>query len=997
MSVSSVKNAAQARAYFTEDNYYRENDSQVTEWGGKLAVENDLAGKPVDKDQFLQVLNGHMPDGQQVQKGAGKAHKPATDLTFNAPKSVSLAAFNAGDTRVIDAQRRAVAATMEYAEREFAACRITENGKTTQTPTGKMMYARFTHDTNRLEESHLHDHVLVLNVTEGKDGSLRALENHPLYKNQMLLGAIYHAELRNEMENLGYTTRDTENAKNGEFEINEIDSAFAGENSTRRRQVVDYLQKRGLDPAKATQKQLDTATKATREAKRAIDHAALHRRNEAEFKQRFADWQRPELAPAQQAAQAAEHGQRPAKALDFALNHFLEKTNAVDKTELLKKAVIESDGVHLKDLEAEFSRRIADGRLIEGQGKYTTSAAQQRERDMLASVDRGKAAMPAILSAERAESFLAPLRATPCAPNPTLADTKRSIDERRPPRLPALNDFSAELRHAGAENKKAEANMLTGKLNDGQQRAAELMLTSRDRVNVIQGVAGAGKTFMLESVRGEIEANGRQIIGLAPSHQASGELREVIGQGETLQAFLTNTRAHSNLSDKNVIILDEAGMASSQQMSDLMRITEKSGSQVFLIGDDRQFKAVEAGNPFRQIQKHGVAMAEMTDSVRQKDNSLREAVKLMNAGKMRDGLAKLPINEIKDKAARHRQIATDYLAQGADRKKSLVLTGTNADRRALNDIIRRDLGLAGQGKEIEVMDKVDLSGADQRKAKNYAAGQVVQFHTDMKSLGVKAKDNLTVDRIDTARGIVTLRNAGGKEVEFKPHEHKSTKAWSVLKKEKLEFSVGDEVRFRSSQKTGRDADGRSTFDWNTNDRGRVVAIDQDKGMMRISNDSKGGREVDIDISKPAMLTHSYAATGHSAQGMTVNKTFADFDSGSQTTSKESIYTNSTRARNETVVYTDSTDNLMSKSGQSIDKSNALDVQPGEAEKKEEKETPAPTLELGEPNNQDRDSEIDKEIADGRADGEATLAKTGGFYSEGYDHSGGVELDKGHGR
>ena len=108
MSASAIKSAGAAGHYFEHDDYYVDGLSP-SEWVGSGAAALGLSGD-VDRETFKSLLEGALPDGQQVgtvRDGEWK-HQPGTDVTFSAPKSVSVLAEVAGDQRLLNAHDKAV-------------------------------------------------------------------------------------------------------------------------------------------------------------------------------------------------------------------------------------------------------------------------------------------------------------------------------------------------------------------------------------------------------------------------------------------------------------------------------------------------------------------------------------------------------------------------------------------------------------------------------------------------------------------------------------------------------------------------------------------------------------------------------------------------------------------------------------------------------------------------------------------------------------------------
>ena len=112
-----------------------------------------------------RLLNGELPNGIVLKRGQEGKHQPGWDLTFSAPKSVSLLALVGEDSRVMEAHNEAVTEALRYLEATTAQARIKQDGKTTIETTGNWIIARFNHDTSRELDPQLHTHAVVINAT----------------------------------------------------------------------------------------------------------------------------------------------------------------------------------------------------------------------------------------------------------------------------------------------------------------------------------------------------------------------------------------------------------------------------------------------------------------------------------------------------------------------------------------------------------------------------------------------------------------------------------------------------------------------------------------------------------------------------------------------------------------------------------------------------------------------------------------------------------------
>ncbi|MEQ5394112.1 MobF family relaxase [Proteus sp. fly-1013] len=266
LSLSTVSSSGGASNYYEQsDNYYFLGDA-TTQWFGKGAEKLGLHGN-VNRDDFINVLEGKLTNGQSLEyivDGKNK-HRPGYDLTFSAPKSVSVLALVMQDKDVLNAHINAVNKTLTEIEK-MASSRIMEDGISGIEETGNITSALFLHDTNRNLEPHLHTHAIMANITETESGKWKTLSTdrsnelnafiETIWKNPIALGSLYRQYLKPELKSLGYSF--VEAGKNGQWEIEGVPT---DEFSSRRKEIIDAV---GED---ATAKQKSVATKDTRKKK----------------------------------------------------------------------------------------------------------------------------------------------------------------------------------------------------------------------------------------------------------------------------------------------------------------------------------------------------------------------------------------------------------------------------------------------------------------------------------------------------------------------------------------------------------------------------------------------------------------------------------------------------------------------------------------------------------------------------------------------------------
>ncbi|HBN1976256.1 TPA: conjugative relaxase [Escherichia coli] len=257
-----------ANNYYTDKDNYYVLGSMGERWAGRGAEQLGLQGS-VDKDVFTRLLEGKLPDGadlSRMQDGSNK-HRPGYDLTFSAPKSVSVMAMLGGDKRLIDAHNQAVDFAVRQVE-ALASTRVMTDGQSETVLTGNLVMALFNHDTSRDQEPQLHTHAVVANVTQhngewktlssDKVGKTGFIEN--VYANQIAFGRLYREKLKEQVEALGYETEVV--GKHGMWEMPGVPvEAFSGRSQAIREAV-------GED---ASLKSRDVAALDTRKSKQHVD------------------------------------------------------------------------------------------------------------------------------------------------------------------------------------------------------------------------------------------------------------------------------------------------------------------------------------------------------------------------------------------------------------------------------------------------------------------------------------------------------------------------------------------------------------------------------------------------------------------------------------------------------------------------------------------------------------------------------------------------------
>ena len=619
LSIGALASAAQGASYYERDGYYAKDDPDhraASAWAGTGAAELGLDGE-VDAEVFRAVLEGKVPDGSDTRlrrkaKDGEIAHRPGRDLTFSAPKSVSLIGLVGGDARIVDVHDRAVKATLAWVEKNAAETRMQDPaaGRMVRAGDQKIVAATFRHDTSRNLDPQLHTHAVLANMVKGEDGKWRTMANEGLYERQKLIGMLYRSELARGLARLGYGIEKTH--ADGRFELAGVPREAIAAFSTRRAEIEAAMAERGLGSSADSPRLAERAALMTRAAKRDIDREELG-----------GVWE------------------RQAGGLGF------------DARALVAEAASKGAGPSVRDRGAE---READGPPAgaAAAGRDAADAAAPEAAAVAAPASQGRPAAEAVvwamahLSEREAVFARADLLAAALAHAPgevTIGEAEREVAALEKAgalhgvSLPGAEDSLATektvgeeretvaLMHAGRGQGRApmrgwavQGHLNKGPLTAGQKAAVKLILSAKDRTVGVQGYAGTGKTTMLARARALAEKKGWRMAGLAPSASAVKTLSDEAGiESGTLQGFLARNagvaegrltkrgaREMRAVYQRTILVVDEGSLASTVQARDLLRIaSELRIPRVVLVGDAKQLDAVDAGKPFAQLQAAG--------------------------------------------------------------------------------------------------------------------------------------------------------------------------------------------------------------------------------------------------------------------------------------------------------------------------------------------------------------------------------------------------------
>ena len=889
LTISKPLSAGQAQAYhakeFTnaEQGYYSQQGQIHGEWHGRLAAEWGLKGE-VSEEQFQRLANGQHPEsGEQLvrhresleyQNENGETvktmeHRAGWDATFSAPKSVSLTALVGGDEEVREAHRESVRVALDELER-FVQARM--GGNNPAETTGKWVAAKFEHDSARPVDGYaapqLHTHVVFFNVTETETGKAHAIQPQELYKSQKFATAIYQAELGYRLKELGY---EIEPGKNGAPEIKGYTREYLEASSPRSQQIKAHLAEHGLEGAGPAQ----IAAHRTRDAKRPLSAEEVLERHR-EVAEAFGNQARQVVEQAHSRCAQERHSRqeretRAPEAVTYARDRNIEREAVVDERVLVRDALRRSMGEsRFWEVRQNIEHRIRSGEFIEVGREHpngadrtlTTREMLGYERDNIARMQTGQ--------------------------------------ERHDPLV--------------AEETRHELSGKFGDLSNSQRRAVEEILSCRDQVVGLDGVAGVGKTTSLSAIREAAERQGYQVEGLAPTSRAAQQLEEAGIQSSTLQGYLA--RSHRDHGDRHLYIVDESSLASTRQVNEFLRRLEEHDRAIF-VGDTRQHQGVEAGRPFQQLQEAGMRTAHLDEIIRQKDPALKQAVEQLAHGQVHEAIDNLRqqgrVHEILNREERLEAIAKAY-AEQPDR--TLVVSPDNRSRQEINERIHCELQSSGRVGEQEhrltvLVPRQEMTGADRRWAAQYEPGDIVRYTRGSKSIRVQSGEYVRVTGVDREHNLLTVERDNGQHLTYDPRRLHGV---SVYREAERDFSNGDRVQFTAPYRDEHIANRQL---------GTVQHIDAE-GNLHVRLDS--GQQVQFNLREHPHIDYGYAVTSHSSQGATADRVLVHVDTEQaheQLINSRLAYVSVSRGRYDAQIYTNDAEKLGEELSRDVSKQSAM--------------------------------------------------------------------------
>ena len=715
--------------------YYASRGETPLAWGGRGAEGLGLIGNVTDAQYDAVYGPGGAVDPTTGERLVS-AKRPGMELVIAAHKSVAeLGVIDRAEDmhRIMDAERDA---TLEDLDALTARMGGRRGRAAVPTETSGLIYSTARHATTRAGDPGPHDHVLLANVVEMLDekGGWKAADT-ALWREHVhaatMVGRVAAARVAVE---LGYAIvpDNGPSGRLGHWAIAGIPRAVIELHSKRSLDIAEAIEAKGFSTYQARQ----VAARETRRSKRHEAVEDLLPRWQAELD--AAGHPAPELLASVERA-AAEREPRQPWLGRLEVDRLVRENLAMDGPLSARKVFSRRDvivavapalfGCDPKQLPVIVDRVIAHPDAVPLIG-----VPGARERAY---------ATAHVLATEQAIAEL------------VLTQAKRATAPTVPPAV-------VEASIAAREDR------LGHPLTDAQVAATRGICTSGRGVELVIGVAGAGKTTTLAAVRDAFDVSGFDVIGTATSGQAARTLgTEADMASRTLASLLWRLdHGELELGARSVVVLDEAGMTDDPGMLRLLGAADALGAKVVMIGDHRQLGAVGPGGALEAlVRRHDGGVHVLPDSVRQRDPEERAILAELRAGSVARAVewyaAQGRVVSAPERLSALDAMVSAWADDVAAGQHTAMFAWRRANVAALNRLARERRAADGQlrGPEVQAPD-----------GRRYAAGDWVVTLAPTAGGGVVTSERGVVAAVDPSTGTLSVRMQDGRLTRFSAEE-----------------------------------------------------------------------------------------------------------------------------------------------------------------------------------------------------------------------------------
>ena len=886
-------------------------------------------------------------------------HRPGYDLTFSAPKSFSIEVNLRSDPKKQAELREAIdsaaKATLDYAvDKGYIYTRKGKGGKERENAT-KLIHAFFPHTTNRNLEPQEHIHTLLANAAICADGKIRSINMERIMDRDgtvKFFGQMFRSEFACNLLAMGYKLRTTVLPdKSTSFEFAHIPEKLIEAFSTRTKDIDRECKERGVTTKKGREKIAINSRKAKQLVEKEVSQKNWHKLE----KQTLSNDLNQDLPTKEgggkedvsakvynnSVANSRENGRNNnsisisndnsgklkseynkhvygdldvlstendgskidagselgaetenKKEIDITngKSNFITKLlgsqelDKADKSTLSleditklcikdassRKSVFShqdlTGSIHkfiightykIEDIQKTIEGFVKEGELIKSGEKYTTKVLLQKEKDILKIAKK------------------------------SLGTHKEILREK---------NFDRQVKKF--ESRESIKNPSFKSLNKSQRSGLKHILTSKDGVIAIDGLAGVGKSTILNAVRDisqrkiiNLVGLGEKFKGAAPTASAAKTLKESANiESQTLHSFLgkyqgyvhdrgktTTLRNVRATYKKSVIFVDEASLIATNLMHSLLKLKEKLGFKLVLVGDKGQLGAVEAGKDFEQLIKV-IPCKKLDHVIRQKDDSHKKAVVELSKGNVAETFEIHNKNiEQHDKKIVEASVAKYIEGSDAAREKTLLMSPTRKVRDKINQGVITELQkenkITGKIEKFEALKQKDFTLADYNFAMMYEKNDVVKFINSYKN-GIEKGELYKVISCNDLGNRITLKKDNKEFVFCFRKDVNYEDKIEVFEKNNLDLQIGLKIIFTKNNKKEGLINSESA---------KIEKINPDSITFKMEN----GDTKTIKKEELKHMNYGYCSTVHSAQGKTYDKSIAAIGDNKMLTTQKS--------------------------------------------------------------------------------------------------------------
>lgn len=720
-----TNNQAVLKALGAAEKDFRENnDRRPTE------SERSTLAQQVGWAHFADAHNGREPlDGREVVNWVNKVQDDTRqavagyDLTFSPVKSVSVLwalADRETANKIAAAHHEAVAESLKWVEDNALFTRVGVNGLQQLTTDG-VLASEFTHFDTRGGDPDLHSHVLISNKVRIADtadarkrdqvGEWKTIDGQQFFQHMHTASGYYNTALQQHLtEQLGLEFVAVEKTAGLEpvWEVAGVPDELNKQFSSRREQaqpiyeqlVSDYVAKHKRQPSSRANWSLwQSAILETRDAKKPAESLDTLR---AEWRDKAKGVMTEQQIDQLFSTATAEEVTRPV----FADADVEKVSSEAIKATLSRRSSFKRSHIH-----TAISQQLRGYRFNDNEQRiaaYASVLEHAIEEQSVCLTPPELLVLPDALTSEAGYGI-------DRKNNSEIYSTAEQLERER-----SILDAAEHIVPVFVEDKKLTRALERFDathdftLNAGQVELARHFLSAGTQIAVAVGPAGTGKTTSMAMVADLWQRDGRGVIGLAPSAAAAEILQADIGtESRTIDSltYAWDQTEDQGLSDAeriaalpvtikrgDMLLLDEAGMASTERIASLVDIATASGAVIRMVGDPAQLDAVETGGIFRSLAKApGTPM--LTDVMRMGDDHEQAAATLAIRNGNVDGLGLYFERDWVQDGTRADMLTAaveGYLADTASGLRSMVIAPTNADTMDMNEMIQAEMIDAGQ-------------------------------------------------------------------------------------------------------------------------------------------------------------------------------------------------------------------------------------------------------------------------------------------------------------